>query len=78
MGLRVVVPGPQGKLDVVRVQQETGRPRWRQEGKSVLCRGTAPWGLGIIRTLAQGGGHRADERDGGEEDENSGGHGAKL
>lgn len=28
LGLRVGKPGSQGKLDVVRVQQEPGRTRW--------------------------------------------------
>lgn len=36
MRLGIGNPGSQGKQDVVKVQQESGRPRWGQEGKSVL------------------------------------------
>lgn len=36
MRLGIGNPGSQGKQDVVKVQQESRRPRWGQEGKSVL------------------------------------------
>lgn len=39
LGLRVGKPGSQGKLDVVRVQQEPGRPRWGQESNYALTPG---------------------------------------
>lgn len=41
LGLRVGKPGSQGKLDVMRVQQEPGRPRWGQ--RASLC--SESWAL---------------------------------
>lgn len=41
LGLRVGKPGSQGKLDVVRVQQEPGRPRFGEESNCALTMGAA-------------------------------------